>query len=608
VPKLLGSLTTNDNSQKGVTSSWVTTFLTGYAPLASPALSGVPTAPTASVGTNTSQLATTAFVLANAGTANAWKFTGNAGTDPATHFLGTTDNQPLMFRINNSIQMQLTALGQLKLAYPTASGITGTERLIINDATGSLSDFSFVAAGGGYPALNLGSSRGTPVVRATLTSGDSLGSYLWWGFDGSSFIKAAEIVARASTVASGVMTARVDYIVNGTTVAAMTSSGVALSGLPTAPTASVGTSTTQLATTEFVSAALTASGVAIPAGEIPYGNASGTGLTSSSMVWDSISGLSVGGSASFAGNGVFGANLSALNANLSGSLLLTSIPDPAIPSGVIGKLYSKVIAGRVLPKWVGPSGIDFTFQPLLGQDKVSQWSPPGNATTAPTLFGGASVFTVVGTATKRDVTTTNKATRTKRLGYVSNTSSGSLTSIRTSRAQHTLGVPGNPNMGGFFLVLRFVPSNAAYISNERFFAGLWATTGAPTNVEPSTLTNCIGLAKLSGSSNLHIVYGGSVAQPAIDLGATFPATGLSTDLYELIIFAPPNLDNTVYYKVARLNVSQAHAEGTLVAATPGNQLPLNTTRLAAPVIWKCNHTSNGAVAFDLVSAYLATDE
>ncbi len=37
------------------------------APLDSPALTGVPTAPTATVGTNTTQVATTAFVLANAG-------------------------------------------------------------------------------------------------------------------------------------------------------------------------------------------------------------------------------------------------------------------------------------------------------------------------------------------------------------------------------------------------------------------------------------------------------------------------------------------------------------------------------------------------------------
>ena len=41
--------------------------VTGAAPLASPALTGVPTVPTATVGTNTTQAASTAFVLANAG-------------------------------------------------------------------------------------------------------------------------------------------------------------------------------------------------------------------------------------------------------------------------------------------------------------------------------------------------------------------------------------------------------------------------------------------------------------------------------------------------------------------------------------------------------------
>ncbi|NOT55802.1 MAG: hypothetical protein HOP18_14475 [Deltaproteobacteria bacterium] len=33
--------------------------------------------------------------------ANAWRVSGNAGTNPTTHFLGTTDNQPLNIRVNN---------------------------------------------------------------------------------------------------------------------------------------------------------------------------------------------------------------------------------------------------------------------------------------------------------------------------------------------------------------------------------------------------------------------------------------------------------------------------------------------------------------------------
>jgi phage-related tail fiber protein len=55
------------------------TTLSGYgitdaAPLASPALTGTPTAPTAAANTNTTQLATTAFVIAQIAAA------GSAGT------------------------------------------------------------------------------------------------------------------------------------------------------------------------------------------------------------------------------------------------------------------------------------------------------------------------------------------------------------------------------------------------------------------------------------------------------------------------------------------------------------------------------------------------
>jgi hypothetical protein len=39
--------------------------------------------------------------LNNAVNGLAWLLGGNSGTDPATHFIGTTDNQPLEFRVNN---------------------------------------------------------------------------------------------------------------------------------------------------------------------------------------------------------------------------------------------------------------------------------------------------------------------------------------------------------------------------------------------------------------------------------------------------------------------------------------------------------------------------
>jgi hypothetical protein len=66
--------------------------VSGYAPLASPAFTGTPTAPTAANGTNTTQIATTAFVLANMGSAHGTVSfsTGGLPSGSTTDFFGTT--------------------------------------------------------------------------------------------------------------------------------------------------------------------------------------------------------------------------------------------------------------------------------------------------------------------------------------------------------------------------------------------------------------------------------------------------------------------------------------------------------------------------------------
>ena len=43
----------------------------------------------------------TAWAQLSAGS-NGWNLTGNAGTNPSSNFIGTTDNQSLRFRVNNT--------------------------------------------------------------------------------------------------------------------------------------------------------------------------------------------------------------------------------------------------------------------------------------------------------------------------------------------------------------------------------------------------------------------------------------------------------------------------------------------------------------------------
>jgi hypothetical protein len=284
-----------------------------------------------------------------------------------------------------------------------------------------------------------------------------------------------------------------------------------------------------------------------------------------------------------------------------GELTLPYVASPAVPAADKLNLFAGRRANRMLPRFIGPSGLDATLQPLIAANKIGWWNPAGNQTTVPGNVGFLAP-TAQGTATARNVAATNLATRSRRLGYVSAATAGSLAGHYQASAQLTIGATGG--IGGFFYVCRFVVSDAAAVSGARMFVGLRNAVAAPTNVEPSTgQTNMVGVAQISTSNNLQIVYGGSTAQTAIDLGASFPANTLSADLYELALFAPPDTQ-VIHYQVTRVNTGDV-AAGTLSGAV-GTVIPAATTFLAHTA-WRCNNATALAVGIDVVSVYLETD-
>src|SRR5437762_2519902 len=60
-----------------------------------------------------------------------WLLNGNSGTDPANNFIGTTDNQPLSFRVNNTSVGKLDPAKQnYSIGYGTLQGnTTGVENV-----------------------------------------------------------------------------------------------------------------------------------------------------------------------------------------------------------------------------------------------------------------------------------------------------------------------------------------------------------------------------------------------------------------------------------------------------------------------------------------------
>ncbi|MCC5924128.1 MAG: hypothetical protein JJT77_10100 [Crocinitomicaceae bacterium] len=64
---------------------------------------------------------------------DAWELLGNAGTNPATNFIGTTDNQSLSVRTNNSIRFTFTNNGRLRAH---VDGTAGQPAYAFNGGTG----------------------------------------------------------------------------------------------------------------------------------------------------------------------------------------------------------------------------------------------------------------------------------------------------------------------------------------------------------------------------------------------------------------------------------------------------------------------------------------
>jgi len=347
------------------------------------------------------------------------------------------------------------------------------------------------------------------------------------------------------------------------------------------------------------------------------------------MVWSTTLGAPVswnGASWNAAGSapaGVTGPAASVVNAvprfdNLTGNLVKTSpilitdlgeisVPIIATPSAPLANkalIFCRSIAGRMMLAAIGApeTNSGSTVQPFLARNAVGHWRPQGNSTALPGVFGYTAP-TLVGTATARNVATTNFFTRLRRLGLVSVATAAGFVEARVGVAQVTIG--NGAGLGGFNKIVRFGISDAAAVAGARMFIGVSSNVAAQTNVEPSTLLNSIGIGHGAADTTLRIYFGGSAAQPPIDLGVNFPANTLSVDAYELALFASPFTGN-VGYTVTRLNTG-ATASGTLTAATAGTQLPLNTTLLSYQRAWRTNNATALAVGLDIISDYVEND-
>ena len=256
----------------------------GGAMLASPAFTGNPSAPTAVAGTATTQIATTAFVMAAvaAATAGVSSFNGRTGivtltaADIAAVGVSTFNGR---FGAVNLIANDVSAVGGAMLNSPAFTGSPTAPTAAPGSTTTQLATCAFVTAA--IATVSGVSSFNSRTGAVTLTTADvtGVGGALLASpvFTGSpqaptatagtstaqlattAFVMNAVASATAGVASFNTRTGAVTLIANDISGAggALLASP-AFTGNPSAPTAVAGTATTQIATTAFVMAAISA--------------------------------------------------------------------------------------------------------------------------------------------------------------------------------------------------------------------------------------------------------------------------------------------------------------------------------------------------------------
>lgn len=173
-----GSGASSGSTFNGSSAQTISYNTIGAAPLASPTFTGTPAAPTATVGTNTTQIATTAFVLANAG--------GGGGASipafPVTAYgavcdgfitpggIVTTSGNPT---ISVTVPSMIHTAGYIPFVFTTAmvGDIIDLDDSQFNSSTGPANHFTSTIS-----SVNTGVNTATLAANVTFTSSAGFGA------------------------------------------------------------------------------------------------------------------------------------------------------------------------------------------------------------------------------------------------------------------------------------------------------------------------------------------------------------------------------------------------------------------------------------------------
>jgi hypothetical protein len=284
---------------------------------------------------------------------------------------------------------------------------------------------------------------------------------------------------------------------------------------------------------------------------------------------------------------------------------MPAIADPGATPAGYARLYAKTIAGRIMPKWVGPAGLDSVFQPALFGNRILTFNPSTGTTGTGSGTGLGAAWTSNGTVTHPTPSSTSPAisNQMKRTRYANIvTTTNQQLGPRYNAASEQQFWRGNAaGLGGFFFAARFIVELYP-AATVRVFAGLAGTATGSVVISDTVINDVCGLwhDTTDGSSTFNFVTrdNATTTKQAIVMSNVIVA-GNSYDFY---MFCAPNGTEIFWRLVDMVNNVEYTGSQTLT-------LPRNTIFMQ-PQVQMSNGTANvtvTTVAIGIVGIYVESD-
>lgn len=266
--------------------------------------------------------------------------------------------------------------------------------------------------------------------------------------------------------------------------------------------------------------------------------------------------------------------------------------DPAAPaSGCY--FYTRKLAGRFVPRFIGPSGLDSAVQPGLFGNSITMWLP-GTGSTAAINFGTS--WTITGTQSHPTIASTSFVTQMRRAQFTTTTLSTGSCGVRSAAPVCWRG--NAAGQGGFFFAARFALE--AIHTGIQVLVGLSGLTTAITG-DPSAVNDTCGLSKDTADTVWQMLTRDTTTANKVTTGRTV-AAATNADIYDFYMSCFPNA-SSISFRLVDV------ATGTVIVdnVSTSTHLPTNTTMLTVHADCRGGSTASPAPILSLNKIYLESD-